>query len=103
MPKPASSADLPITERVLACIELIPSGKVMSYGDVAEYVGSGSARNVGRIMATEGGGVNWHRVLRSDGSCAPAIRDEQLRRLRTEGVAMRGDRVDMAVARWLGR
>jgi methylated-DNA-protein-cysteine methyltransferase-like protein len=91
-----------LAERVLACVDLIPSGKVLSYGDVAEFVGTRAARNVGRIMAAEGGSVNWHRVLRSDGSCAPGIRAEQLRRLRAENVPMRGDRIDMAAARWSG-
>ncbi|MCW2524679.1 MAG: Methylated-DNA-(protein)-cysteine S-methyltransferase binding protein, partial [Frankiales bacterium] len=95
--QPAQPADqLPLAERVLACVDLIPRGKVLSYGDVAEFVGSRAARNVGRIMATEGGAVNWHRVLRSDGTSAPGVRAEQLRRLRAEGVPMRGDRVDMA-------
>ena len=91
-----------LTERVLACVELIPAGKVLSYGDVAEYVGSRAARNVGRVMATEGGAVPWYRVLRSDGTCAPHIRAEQLSLLRSEGVPMRGDRIDMAAARWDG-
>lgn len=92
-----------LTEQVLASVERIPPGKVMSYSDVAEYVGSRAARNVGRILATEGGSVPWHRVVRQDGSCAEHLRDEQLARLRAEGVAIRGQRVDMARARWNGR
>jgi alkylated DNA nucleotide flippase Atl1 len=104
MTVPARSPALAgLTERVLSCVDLIPRGKVMSYGDVAEFVGTRAARQVGRIMATAGGAVNWHRVLRHDGSCAPGVRDEQLRRLRGEGVPMRGDRVDMRVARWGGQ
>jgi methylated-DNA-protein-cysteine methyltransferase related protein len=78
----------------------------MSYGDVAEYIGTRAARQVGRILATDGGTVPWYRVLRSDGTCAEHIRTEQLELLRAEGVPMRGpllDRVDMAAARWDGR
>lgn len=104
MTEPARSPALSeLVERVLACVELIPRGKVVSYGDVAEFVGTRSARRVGQIMATAGGAVNWHRVTRHDGSCAPGIRDEQLRRLRGEGVPIRGERVDMRLARWSGQ
>ncbi len=74
----------------------------MSYSDVAEYVGTRAARNVGRIMATEGAAVPWHRVLRQDGTCAEHIRDEQLALLRAEGVPIRGRRVLMQQARWDG-
>jgi methylated-DNA-protein-cysteine methyltransferase-like protein len=94
---------LPLPERVLACVELIPAGRVMSYKDVAEFVGVAGARHVGRVLAHDGGTVPWHRVLRSDGSCAEHLREEQLDRLAAEGVPIRGQRVDMAAARWDGR
>lgn len=95
--------DSELTERILACVEQIPRGQVMTYGDVAEFVGTRAARNVGRVLATTGGAVAWHRVLRADGSCAEHIRAEQLGRLRAEGVQIRGDRVVLASARWDGR
>jgi alkylated DNA nucleotide flippase Atl1 len=95
--------DLPLARRILECVESIPAGKVMSYADVAEFAGSRSARNVGRVLATDGGTVAWHRVLRSDGSCAEHLRAEQLARLAGEGVPIRGERVDLAAARWDGR
>lgn len=59
-------------------------------------------RQVGRVMARYGGGVPWWRVLRADGTHAPGLEDEGLRRLRDEGTPMRagGTRVDMAEARW---
>ena len=94
---------LPLPERVLACVELIPSGRVMSYKDVAEFIGIAGARHVGRVLAYDGGTVNWHRVLRSDGTCAEHLRAEQLARLAAEGVPIRGQRVDLAAARWDGR
>lgn len=87
----------------MACVELIPRGKVMAYKDVAEFVHTRAARNVGRIMATEHADVPWWRVLRADGTCAPHIRDEQLRRLTAEGVPIRNERVDLRIARWDGR
>ena len=75
-----------IAERILECIEQIPPGKVMTYGDVAEFVGTRSARTVGRVLAQDGGTVPWHRVLRSDGSLAEHLYTEQRQRLLSEGV-----------------
>jgi alkylated DNA nucleotide flippase Atl1 len=75
----------------------------MSYGDIAEFVGCPSARMVGRVLSTDGGGVPWHRVMRSDGTCAEHLRERQLELLRAEGVPLRGTRVDLRQARWDGR
>src|SRR3954452_5281730 len=90
-------------KRVLDVVDQIPRGRVMSYSDVAEYVGSGAARAVGRVMAAYGAEVPWHRVLRNDGPCATHKPDHQLELLRRERVPMRGSRVDMSRARWDGR
>ena len=87
---------------VLDAVDRIPRGRVMSYADVAEYVGAGSARAVGTVMARHGSEVPWHRVLRSDGTCATHKSDRQAALLRAEGVPMRGERIDMATARWDG-
>ncbi|MBO0885484.1 MAG: MGMT family protein [Mycobacterium sp.] len=95
--------DLPdFAERVLEVVDRIPPGRVMSYGDIAEYLGSSAPRAVGQVMFRYGSGVPWHRVLRSDGTPAPQIRDEQLTLLAAEGVPIRRGRVDMRVARWDG-
>jgi alkylated DNA nucleotide flippase Atl1 len=93
----------PYAARVLDVVERIPAGRVMSYGDVADYVGSGSARAVGAVMSRHGHEVPWQRVVLSTGAPAPSHPDEALRLLRAEGVLMRGNRVDMARARWNGR
>ena len=93
----------PYARRVLDAVERIPRGRVMSYGDVAEYVGAGSGRSVGTVMSRHGAEVPWHRVLHADGTCATHKSDRQLELLRAEGVPVRGDRVDMTLARWDGR
>jgi len=90
-------------QRVLDAVDRIPRGRVMSYGDVAEYVGMGSARAVGMVMARYGAQVPWQRVLRADGTCAPGVAARQLAALRREKVPIRGNRVDMTRARWDGR
>src|SRR3954463_5052853 len=65
----------------------------MSYGDVAEFVGAGSARAVGMVMSRHGSEVPWHRVLHSDGTCATHKSDRQLDLLRGEGVPVIRERV----------
>lgn len=90
-------------ERILACVESIPAGRVMTYGDVAEFAGTRSARTVGRVLAGDGGTVPWHRVLRWNGTLAEHLYPEQRQRLLAEGVRFVGDRVDLANFRWDGR
>lgn len=92
----------PFAERVLDVVRLIPRGRVMSYGDVAEYLGSGGPRAVGTVLARYGGGVPWHRVVTADGRPNPAQPGEAARLLARERVAFRGERVDMRAARWDG-
>lgn len=55
-------------ERVLTVVEHVPWGRVTSYGAIAEAVGVGGPRQVGRVMATYGGPVPWWRVVRANGS-----------------------------------
>jgi alkylated DNA nucleotide flippase Atl1 len=92
-----------LAERILACVEAIPSGRVMSYGDVAEFAGAPSPRIVGRVLAHDDGSVPWHRVLRADGRLAEHLYTEQRQRLLAEGVRFKGERVDIAAHRWDGR
>jgi methylated-DNA-protein-cysteine methyltransferase-like protein len=75
----------------------------MTYGDVAEYVGTRAPRQVGRVLSLDGGTVPWHRVVRADGRCADRLYAEQRQRLLSEGVRFVGDRIDLARYRWDGR
>jgi alkylated DNA nucleotide flippase Atl1 len=86
-------------ESVLAAVEQIPSGCVSSYGDIAEKVGRGGARQVGQIMSHYGGAVPWWRVVRADGRPVIGHEQEALAHLRAEKVPLKGDRVDMRRAR----
>jgi len=88
-----SEAQCLVLERVRA----IPEGFVASYGDVSP----GAPRVAGAALsACEDPAVPWHRVVRADGSLAKGRRQRAL--LDAEGVPMRGDRVDLSVARWGG-
>lgn len=92
-------------ERVLAVVAQIPRGKVMSYGDIAEFMAEGSARGVGRVLFGWGADVPWQRVVMANGEPKPHGRDEHLARLRDEGTPLTADysRVEMRAARWDGR
>ncbi len=79
-------------EAVLTVVEQIPAGRVMTYGALADVVGT--------VLAHYGGGVPWHRVVTAGGRVPPGNEDEALRRLRAEGTPLRGDRVDVATALW---
>lgn len=91
-------------EAVLALVERIPPGRVMSYGAIAdalaEVAGRVSPRRVGTIMARYGGGVPWHRVVAANGRLVPGHEERSRRRYAEEGTPMRGDRVDMRAAAW---
>lgn len=93
--------------RVLDVVDAIPPGHVMSYGDIADYLGSGGPRQVGRVLATYGGGVAWWRVIHADGTPAPGHEAAALSHYLTEGTPLRSARppvrVDMRRARWHGR
>ncbi|KNB51825.1 hypothetical protein AC230_16065 [Streptomyces caatingaensis] len=110
-------------ERVLAVAETIPPGRVMTYGDVAEWLAheeqpdgrpaqGGGPRQVGRVMALYGGAVPWWRVVRADGVLLPGHELRALAHYREEGTPLRPagraaegnvPRIAMARARWDGR
>jgi alkylated DNA nucleotide flippase Atl1 len=93
-------------DRVLDVVDAIPAGHVMSYGDIAEYLGEGGPRQVGRVLATYGGSVPWWRVIHADGTPAPGHDLAALARYREEGTPLRSAvppvRVHMRHARWPG-
>jgi alkylated DNA nucleotide flippase Atl1 len=90
-------------QAILRCVESIPRGSVMTYGDIAEYCGANTPRLVGHVLSVDGGTVPWHRVVRADGTLATHKSDRQHDLLAAEGVAFRGDRVDLPRFRWDGR
>jgi alkylated DNA nucleotide flippase Atl1 len=99
--RPASGTTDPeaYVEAVLRLVEQVPPGRVTTYGDLAEALGRGGPRQVGRVMATWGATVPWWRVVRADGSPARGHEHEALRRLAGEGAPLRGSRVVLTTAR----
>lgn len=81
--------------RILELVRAIPEGSVRTYGDIAPR----TPRLVGRVLSQAGDPqLPWWRVVRADGSVAKGER--QLALLRAEEVPLRGDRVDLAEARF---
>jgi methylated-DNA-protein-cysteine methyltransferase related protein len=80
---------------VLEVVRGIPEGFVATYGDVSP----GAPRFAGSVLfQVDEHDPPWWRVVRADGSLAKGAR--QRRRLVAEGVPFRGERVDMAAARF---
>ena len=109
--KPEARAAAPgemdgFASRVLDVVDAIPPGRVMSYGDIAEYLGEGGPRQVGRVMSLWGGGVAWWRVVHADGTPAPCHDRSALGHYKEEKTPLRPGRepvrVDMRRARWPG-
>ncbi|MET7288315.1 MGMT family protein [Streptomyces sp. NPDC005573] len=111
-PPPEHDDALPeYAERVLDVADRIPPGRVMTYGDVAEWLEEGGPRQVGRVMALYGGAAPWWRVVRADGTLLPGHELEALGRYRAEGTPLKAaarsseghlPRLDMRRARWDG-
>ena len=69
-------------EAVLALVERIPPGRVMSYGAIAEYLADGRARlgAPGRARSWPGTAARcpWHRVVAANGRLVPGHEAEAL-------------------------
>ena len=90
-----------LAQRMLDVVAQIPTGRVATYGDIAARAGSRSPRLAGYVLAQlSDDDTPWHRVLRADGTPAPHLAAEQLRRLRVEQVESVDGRVSLARYRW---
>ncbi|MBB3110785.1 methylated-DNA-protein-cysteine methyltransferase-like protein [Paenibacillus phyllosphaerae] len=82
----------PFTKHVIAIISRIPSGHVMTYGQIAALAGSPrGARQVVRILHTQTRAhkLPWHRVVNAKGEIAlqeDLARMDQRMSLESEGV-----------------
>ncbi|HSD71042.1 MAG TPA: MGMT family protein [Woeseiaceae bacterium] len=94
-------------ERIWQTIGDIPQGKVASYGQVAAIAGiPRGARQTAYALRVlpRGHALPWYRVITSSGRIAfkPGSRPfrEQVKRLKMEGITVKGGRVDMRIFRW---
>src|SRR6266581_3027950 len=91
-PKPHLADRASRVERAIERVRAIPEGYVRTYRDIDPR----APRLVGRILATNHD-LPWHRVARADGTIPQGQPQQEL--LLAEGVPMRGDRVDLDLAR----
>jgi alkylated DNA nucleotide flippase Atl1 len=90
--------------RVLELVESIPRGKVMTYGDIAEFLEEGGPRQVGAVMSRHGDGAPWWRVVNASGTLPPQLRGEAARHYDEERTPYdkSRERVNLRTARWDG-
>ncbi|MGZ8176550.1 MGMT family protein [Williamsia sp. SKLECPSW1] len=85
---------------VLDVVDAIPPGRVMTYGDIAEYLQRGGPRGVGGVMAREGAAVTWWRVVRANGTLPAHLVVDAQEHWHIEGTPLRRGVVDVEAARW---
>jgi len=79
-------------EKVYDVVREIPEGMVMTYGQIAQRLGTRDARRVGHALHAnnDSSNVPCHRVVNKEGRLAPGYAfggpDEQKNRLIAEGV-----------------
>ena len=77
----------PFEADIVAVLERLRPGEVVTYGEVAAEAGHpGAARAVGAHLARSGETCPWWRVVSASGRLVPGHEAEHARRLRAEGV-----------------
>ena len=94
-------------EKVYMVLAAVPSGSVVTYGQVAELAGlPRAARMVGRILGNlpKGTELPWHRVINAAGEISLAEDSPgfkvQKARLQEEGVVFNNNRVSLKKFNW---
>lgn len=96
-------------EAVLDVVDLIPPGRAMTYGLIAEVVADrlvaaglparGGPRQVGQVMSRGGSDVPWWRVVNAAGSPPAHHARTALEHLRAEGTPLSADGTRVALRR----
>lgn len=94
-------------EKVYEIVRRIPTGRVMTYGQIADMLGEGyTPRTVGFVMhAADEETTPWQRVINSQGACSTGRvilpPDKQQRMLEAEGISFDARaRCDLGRYRW---
>ncbi len=101
-----SEVDATFREKVYELMAQVPTGKVVTYGDIAGLAGHANAsRIVGGIAHTGPTELPWHRLVNRFGGLASGFhggRDVQRQLLEQEGVACTNHIVDnFQEKRWM--
>ncbi|MDY6458399.1 MGMT family protein [Acinetobacter faecalis] len=90
-------------------IQLIPKGKVATYGQIAKLAGLPKhARHVGFALKNmaDDTAVPWHRVINSQGKISLSKEDGfgeniQILKLQSEGVVVLNGKVNLKLFQWI--
>jgi methylated-DNA-protein-cysteine methyltransferase related protein len=99
----------PFTQKVIEAVQMIPPGKVMSYGQIALYIGAPrAARQVGWTLRNIGPEttIPWWRVINQKGRISIkgnfyADRELQKKLLEAEGIEVNDFQVEMGKYRFI--
>ncbi len=94
-------------EKIYEYLLSIPKGKVVTYGQIAEYLGNGKlARHVGNVLHRNPDGDKYpcYKVVNAKGCLAEHFAfggaEGQKRLLERDGIAVEGNRVDLEQYQW---
>lgn len=85
-------------QRVLLAADLVPPGRVATYGDLGRAAGVGP-RQVGAIMRERGGEVAWWRIVSDSGTLPPHLIGQAAARWDDEGIPHADGRVRLRLCR----
>ncbi|TLU65122.1 MGMT family protein [Thalassotalea litorea] len=95
------------TQRIWTLVALVPEGKVVSYGQLADLAGlPGRARLAGRALklASPTQNLPWHRVVNSQGKISLPKGSEpyqrQVAKLQEEGVVVISGKIKLDDFQW---
>ncbi len=84
-------------ERVLTLVELVPRGRVVSYGDLGTIVGIGP-RQVGAFMSQHSDGLTWWRVTNAAGDLPAPLLDLARPHWADEGILVKRNGLGCRIA-----
>ena len=94
-------------QKVYDYLTTIPKGKVVTYGQIAEYLGNRNlSRTVGNILHDNPDGVQYpcYKVVNFQGKLSENYAfggiEQQRRKLMSDGIAVENNKVDLAIYRW---
>lgn len=108
--KSFSLYNLVMKEKVYKFLTKIPKGKVVTYGQIAEYLGNKYlSRVVGNILHNNPDPIKYpcYKVVNSKGQLAKNFGDGginiQAKRLRKDGIEVINNKVDLSKYQWNNR
>ena len=94
-------------QSVYEYLATIPKGKVVTYGQIAEYLGNKDlARTVGNILHSNPDGEKYpcYKVVNSKGKLSEQYafggNDSQRKKLEADGIIVENNKVDLNIFKW---